>query len=148
MNVVIERDILIDAPMEKVWPILRDIPRAAECAPGTKVGEQIAPGSYRCELGMKLGPFKLGWNATLHVEKLDEDAHSAEFTIKGDPGSAGGSLSVRISTDARADGAKTLIHARNEIAVEGAAAKLGAKTLETAASGALDRFAKNLTAAV
>jgi carbon monoxide dehydrogenase subunit G len=148
MIVHIEREILVDAPMESVWPVLRDIPRAAECAPGTTVGEEIAPGKYRCALGMKFGPFKLGWDATLEVTKLDEAAHSAEFTIKGDPGSPGGSLQVRVSTDARADGARTRIRARNEIQVEGAAEKLGARTLENAATGALDRFAKNLAAIV
>ncbi len=148
MNVVIEREIVIDAPLDRVWPILRDIPRAAECAPGTKVGEEIEPGVYRCELGMKAGPFKIGWDAKLRVQHLDENAHSAEFTIEGEPGSPGGSLHVRISTGAQADGPRTKIHARNEISVEGTAAMLGAKTLETAASGALDRFAKNLTAAV
>jgi carbon monoxide dehydrogenase subunit G len=145
---VIERELIVDAPLERVWPILRDVPRAAACAPGTVVGEEIAPGVYRAQLGIKLGPFKLGWDATLAVERLDEAARSAEFVIRGDPGSAGGSLLVRIATSAEAFGEKTRIYARNVMEVDGTAAKLGAKTIETAANGALERFGKNLTALV
>jgi carbon monoxide dehydrogenase subunit G len=147
MNVNLERTLVIPAPLDRVWPIVRDVPKAAACAPGAEIGAEISPGVYRCDLGLKVGPFTLGYKATLQVDVLDPATHSARFTIRSLPGSgAGGSLVVRIVTSAFASGAHTRLLVRNEIAIDGPAARFGPKAIERAGGRALDRFAENLAA--
>jgi len=62
----------VDAPLERVWPVLKDVPRVATCIPNAEITEIVDERTYRAKVAVKVGPVSVSYRATIVVELLDE----------------------------------------------------------------------------
>lgn len=142
---IIEDGFEVDAPVERVWKLLKDIPRVAGCMPGASITEVIDPRTYRAHLNMKVGPMSVGYDATISVESLDEAAHRAVFSIKGDEARGRGGVSSDMTSEVTAVDGKSRVTVRADTKISGIVATLGGRLIEGVAKKQIATFAKNLS---
>ncbi len=138
----------IDAPIARVWPLLKDIPRVATCMPNAEITGVVDDTTYRAKVSVKVGPVAVGYSATIHVDSIDDAAHAATMTVKGDEVKGRGGVRATITTQAQDDGAKTRVTLHTEAHISGIIATVGGRLVESVAKKTIAQFAANLAALV
>ena len=87
---IIEQNVTIPAPAEKVWDLMMNVPEVSTCLPGVEGFEQVSPDVYKGILGVKVGPVavRLEGQVTLVEQNRDEwlarmDVEATDRRIRG-----------------------------------------------------------------
>lgn len=142
---IIEDGFDVDAPVERVWALLKDIPRVAGCMPGATITEVIDSRTYRAHLTMKVGPMNVGYDAMIVVDSLDDTTHRAEFSIKGDEARGRGGVSSQMTSEVTPVNGKAHVVVRADTKISGIVATFGGRLIEGVAKKQIATFAKNLS---
>jgi carbon monoxide dehydrogenase subunit G len=142
---IIEDSFEVAAPVERVWDVLKDIPRVASCIPGAKITETVDDRTYRGNVGIKVGPVNVSYDATIVVEQLDDAAHHAQFSISGDETRGRGGVRASMSSDVEAAGSGSRIALRADAKISGVIATVGGRLIEGVAKKQIATFAENLS---
>jgi len=134
----------VDAPIERVWPVLRDIPRVATCIPRAEITEVVDERTYKARASVKVGPVEVSYRATITVDELDDAAHTARFTIKGDELRGRGGVNATVESRATERGATTHVAIHTEAQISGIVATVGGRLIEGVAQKTIAAFAANL----
>jgi carbon monoxide dehydrogenase subunit G len=118
----------IDAPLERTWPVLMDIPRVAGCIPNAEVN--------------------VSYKALVTVADIDHTTHSATFNVQGDELKGRGGVRATVTTSATAEDGKTNVTMHTEAHISGVVATVGGRLIESVARKTIAEFAKRLTALV
>jgi|SRR5579872_1750539 len=138
----------IEAPLDRVWDVLKDIPRTANCLPGTKITEKIDDRTYRADVDLKVGPVTLNYRAMLRLESLDESAHAAVMHVEATDKKGRGNAAATVHTSAVADDGATTITVTADARIAGVLAQLGGGLIKSVAARQLAQFAQNVRAEV
>ena len=138
----------VDAPLERVWPVLKDVPRVATCIPNAEITEIVDERTYRAKVAVKVGPVSVSYRATIVVELLDDATHVATLKVKGDELRGRGGVSATIVSTATADDGKTRVALHTEAQISGIVATVGGRLIEGVAQKTVAAFAANLAALV
>lgn len=142
---IIEDSFEVDAPVERVWDVLKDIPRVAGCIPGAKVTETIDDRTFRANVGVKVGPVSVSYDATIVVERLDDATHHAEFSVNGNETRGRGGVRAGMSSDVEASGSGSRVKLRADAKISGVIATVGGRLIEGVAKKQIATFADNLS---
>jgi carbon monoxide dehydrogenase subunit G len=142
---IIEDSFEVAAPVERVWDVLKDIPRVASCIPGATITETVDERTYRGNVGIKVGPVNVTYNATIVVEQLDDAAHHAQFSISGDEARGRGGVRASMSSDVKAAGSGSRVALRADTKISGVIATVGGRLIEGVAKKQIAAFAENLS---
>ncbi len=134
----------IDAPLDAVWNLLRDIPRVSRCLPGTEITEIVDATTYKAKVNLKVGPLSAAYKATIAVGSLDEATHSAQFNVDALDVKGRGNATALVSTSAQADGDGTAIAVVADAKVSGVIAQFGQGVLKDVAGRIMQQFALNV----
>ena len=134
----------VDAPIERVWPVLRDIPRVATCIPRAEITEIVDDRTYRARASVKVGPVEVSYRATITVDELDDAGHTARFTIKGDELRGRGGVNATVESKATERGGATHVAIHTEAQISGIVATIGGRLIEGVAQKTIAAFAANL----
>jgi uncharacterized protein len=144
----IEDSFDVEAPLHKTWPVLNDIPRVASCIPNAEITEVVDDHTYRAKVSVKVGPVEVSYRATVVVQRIDEETHSATFQVHGDEIKGRGGVRATVVTRAEAEGHKTRILLQTEAQVSGVIATVGGRLIEGVAKRTVAQFAQSLAAIV
>jgi uncharacterized protein len=142
---IIEDSFEVAAPVEVVWNVLKDIPRVASCIPGATITETVDERTYRGNVGIKVGPVSVSYNATIVIEQLDDAAHHAQFSISGNETRGRGGVRASMSSDVVAAGSGSRVALRADAHVSGVIATVGGRLIEGIAKKQIATFAENLS---
>jgi carbon monoxide dehydrogenase subunit G len=134
----------IDASLERVWPVLNDVPRVASCIPNAAITEEIDSATYRANVSVKVGPVNVGYNATITIVSIDEALHTATIDIAGDEVKGRGGMKARVISHAEAVGERTHVSLHTEAQISGVVATVGGRLIESVARKTVADFAKKL----
>ena len=134
----------VAAPLDRVWPLLRDVPRVAGCIPDVTITETVDERTYRAAVAVKVGPVSVGYRATVTIETFDDATHTATVRVQGDEARGRGGVQALITLHAAADGGATAIDVRADAQITGIVATVGGRLIEGVAKQKLARFASNL----
>jgi len=140
----IEDDFEVAAPIERVWVVLKDIPRVAGCIPNATITDIVDPRTFRAKVSVKVGPVSVGYNATIVVERLDDATHEAEFDVKGDELRGRGGVRARVRSTANARDGATHVALSADAQISGIVATVGGRLIEGIAKKTIAEFAQNL----
>ncbi len=76
----LENSFEVDAPPEKVWALLMDVPRIIPCMPGAKLDETVSDSNWKATMQVKLGPIGLTFATDCKRTNVDEAARSVTLT--------------------------------------------------------------------
>jgi carbon monoxide dehydrogenase subunit G len=88
--VKIEQNVEVDAPLDRVWALVTNVPRIAPCMPGAQLTNVVDERTYEGTIRVKLGPINLSYKGTAVLGEVAEATHSAKLTASGKDVRGGG----------------------------------------------------------
>jgi uncharacterized protein len=134
----------IDAPLERVWALLKDVPRVATCIPNAEITEVLDDRTYRAKVAVKVGPVSVSYRATIVIESFDDANHVATLKVKGDELRGRGGVSATIVSTATARDGSTHVALHTDAQISGIVATVGGRLIEGVAQKTIAAFAANL----
>jgi uncharacterized protein len=141
---IIADEFTVDAPLDRVWAVLKDIPRVATALPNVEITEVVDPSTYRAKATVKVGPVSVSYKATITVEKMDEAEHIAVFRVQGDETRGRGGVRALMTSQAFAAGDRTRVTLTSDAQISGIIASVGGRLIESVAKRTIAEFAANL----
>jgi uncharacterized protein len=142
--VIIDDAFEVDAPVERVWALLKDIPRVATCIPNAEITEVVDERTYRAKVSVKVGPVSVSYRATVVVDGFDDAAHVARFSVKGDELRGRGGVTASVVSTASERDDKTHVDLHTDAQISGIVATVGGRLIEAVAQKTVAQFADNL----
>jgi carbon monoxide dehydrogenase subunit G len=100
----IENTVEVDAPLDRVWALVNDIPRVAPCMPGAALTGVLDDTTYEGTVAVKLGPLRMSYKGKVVVEGVDEVNHSARLAATGKDVKGAGTAKASVETRLEAVG--------------------------------------------
>lgn len=141
---IIDGTFEVRAPIERVWPLLKDVPKVAPCIPGAQLLEQVDANTYRVLVPAGLGPVQLSYRAQVSIESVDDAAHQATLRISGMDAKGRGGIEATARCTAQAAGGGTRVDVSVEAKISGILATLGGGLVQGATKKKLVEFGANL----
>ena len=134
----------VNAPIDKTWDVLNDIPRVGKCMPGASV-DPTKKDPYEGKVSVKVGAVTQNFHGTINFAKRDEDNHEMVLLLEGRDirGASGAKAQLSISLSAAGDSA-TDVSVLTELQLSGKVAQFGRKMLEDVSGALLNKFVSNL----
>ncbi len=142
---IIEDGFDVDAPVDRVWPVLCDVPRVATCIPNAQITEVVDPKTYKAKVSVKVGPVAVSYSATIVVESLDGATHTATLNVQGNELRGRGGVKAKVVSRATDAGGKTHVALHTDASISGIVATVGGRLIEGVAKKTVAEFAANLT---
>jgi carbon monoxide dehydrogenase subunit G len=142
MKLVNEFD--VDAPLDRTWALLLDVPRVARALPGATIEEDAADGAWRGGMKIKLGPVTTEYSGTARLQDVDEDDRVAGYRVEGREARGQGTAAATITTRLGERDGATHVVVETDLQVTGRQAQLGRNLMEDVAGGVLTEFASRL----
>lgn len=135
----------VNAPADKLWDIVKDIPTVGTCIPGATDIMEGDDGSYTGTVKVRVGPIALGLNGKLSIDSQDADARTISFTGEGADRKVPGNVRVKISMAVSGEGATSELAVNSEANVMGKLGEFGQGIIKRKADGIMKDFGQNLT---
>jgi carbon monoxide dehydrogenase subunit G len=141
---IIEDSFEVDAPADRVWPILCDIPRVAGCIPNAEITEIVDDMTYKGKVSVKIGSVGVAYGATIHVESFDASTHTAKMRIVGNEVRGRGGVKAHVISRVVSRNGKTHVDLHTNAQISGIVATLGGRLIEGVAKKTVAEFSANL----
>ncbi len=121
----IENTVEVDAPLDRVWALVNDIPRVAPCMPGAAL-TGVHDDTYEGTVAVKLGPLRMSYKGKVVIEGVDEANHSARLAASGRDIKGAGTARASVETRLEAvDPTRTRLHVTSDVQLTGKVASFG-----------------------
>jgi carbon monoxide dehydrogenase subunit G len=121
----IENTVEVDAPMERVWALVNDIPRVAPCMPGAALTGG-SDDTYEGTVAVKLGPLRMSYKGKVTIDEVDDANHSARLTASGKDTKGAGTARATVETRLEPAGeTHTRLHVTSDVQLTGKVASFG-----------------------
>ncbi len=94
----IEQTVEVDAPIDRVWALVNDVPRVAPCMPGAALTNVVDDKTYEGTVRVKLGPITMNYKGTVVLESVDEATHTVKLSASGKDVRGGGTARASVDT--------------------------------------------------
>jgi carbon monoxide dehydrogenase subunit G len=122
----IENTVEVDAPLDRVWALVNDIPRVAPCMPGAALTGVVDDQTYEGTVAVKLGPLRMSYKGKVVVEDVDEANHTARLAASGRDTKGAGTARASVETRLEAAGDHhTRLHVTSDVQLTGKVASFG-----------------------
>lgn len=146
---IIEQRITLDAPPDRVWDFLMDVPAVGKCVPGVEAVTPLDGDRYNGVLRIRIGPISARLEGTMTLAERDRDALRARMDAQGSDRLVGGAVSAKMTMklEPRPDGGTDLaLH--TDAAVLGKLGQFGQAIIKRQADQLLAEFARNVSRAL
>jgi carbon monoxide dehydrogenase subunit G len=140
---LIKDSFVINAPQEKVWDFLFDIPRLSQCIPGIESVEVVDKKNYRGKLVIRVGPIKSAFAGAVTLTEVHAPDRIAG-TVEGDDKSSASSIKASFTGTLRALDGGTEAAFEVEANLRGRLAQFGGPVITATAKKLTAEFAKCL----
>jgi uncharacterized protein len=138
----IEQSVEVDAPLDKVWALVNDVPRVAPCMPGATLTKVVDERTYEGTVTVKLGPIRMAYKGTVVLEEVDEANHSARMAASARETKGAGTARATVETRLEADGeTRTRMHVVSDLQLTGKVASFGRGAIADVANRLFGQFA-------
>jgi len=146
--VKLEHAVRVDAPRDRVWSFLMDVPSAARLVPGVGEVREAGDGTYRGTLRVQVGPIRLDLSGDVAVTARDDERGSASLRVLATDARLGGSVRANVDlTLVEREGAAE-VRVASDIAILGRIGELGQPVIKRKADQTMAEFAENLRRAL
>jgi uncharacterized protein len=141
----IEQNVEVDAPLDRVWALVNDVPRIAPCMPGAQLTNVVDDRTYEGTIRVKLGPINMSYKGTAVLDEIDESAHSARLTASGKDVRGGGTAraGVLMKLEQRSE-TSTSMAVTADVQLTGKVASFGRGAIQDVSAKLFGQFAQCL----
>jgi carbon monoxide dehydrogenase subunit G len=138
----IEQTVEVDAPLERVWALVNDVPRIAPCMPGAALTRVVDDHTYEGTVRVKLGPINMSYKGTAVLEAVDEAGHSARIAANGKDVRGGGTARAGVDTRLEAvSESRTRMAVNADVQLTGKVASFGRGAIQDVSARLFVQFA-------
>jgi carbon monoxide dehydrogenase subunit G len=138
----IEQTVEVEAPLDRVWALVNDVPRVAPCMPGAELTEVVDERTFAGTVKVKLGPINLSYKGTVVLEEVDEAAHRARLQASGRDVRGGGTAKATVDTRLEAvSGDRTRMSVETDLHLTGRVASFGRGAVQDVSAKLFGQFA-------
>ena len=142
----LENSFEVDAPPERAWELLMDVPRIVPCMPGATLDEVVDDSTWKATMQVKLGPIGLTFATDVTREDVDEAGRRVTLAAKArETRNRGRANATIVSSLAAADGG-TQVDIVTDLSLSGTVAQYGRGMIEDISSQMVSSFAQCLQA--
>jgi uncharacterized protein len=143
--VKIEQNVEIDAPMDRVWALVNDVPRIAPCMPGAELTNVVDEKTYEGTVRVKLGPINMSYKGTAMLEEVDEAGHTVRIAANGKDVRGGGTARAGILMKLeRVSDSSTGMEVTADVQLTGKVASFGRGAIQDVSNKLFKQFAQCL----
>ena len=146
---IIDQRLSVEAPRERVWEFMMDVPAVGACVPGV---ESIAPqpdGTYLGVLRVKVGPIAARLEGVLTLAERDQTAWRARMDVQAADRRLGGTVNAKMTMrlePGATGGTDVVMH--TDAAVLGKLGQFGQAVIKRQADQLMAEFGRNMTRAI
>ncbi len=138
----IENSFTVDAPIERAWEVLTDIPTIAPCLPGAKL-ESSDGDTHKGRVKVKVGPVTAEYTGQATFVEKDASTHRAVINGKGrDTRGAGNAQALITAQMTDVGGGQTKVDIDTDLKVSGKVAQFGRGVMQDVSEKLLGQFAE------
>jgi carbon monoxide dehydrogenase subunit G len=142
---ILNNSFTVDAPIDRVWSFLLDIPKVIPCMPGAQLVETVDERTYIGQVGLKLGPIGVSYKGKVFFEQVDAAAHTMIMKGEGAEQKGGGGAFARITSRMREADGRTEVSIETDLQISGRIAQFGrVGIVQEVARRMIDHFAQCL----
>jgi uncharacterized protein len=146
VEVRLENSFVVDAPLERAWALLNDVPAVVPCMPGASLTEVVGDDAWKATLAVRLGPISLNFAVDVTREEADEAAGRVVLSARGREVRGRGGAEARLESSLDSVEAGTAVSVVTDLTLRGAVAQQGRGVVPMVASQLTDQFAKCIAA--
>jgi len=139
----IKDSFVVNAPQDKVWEFLFNIPKLSQCIPGIESVEVIDDKTYRGKLAVRVGPIKSEFSGKVTLTEIDAP-HRIAGTVEGDDKSSASSVKATFTGTLNPVAGGTEAAFQVEANLRGRLAQFGGPVIAATAKKLIAEFAKCL----
>lgn len=143
-----DQTIELDAPIDKVWAFVMDVPSMAKCIPGCESLEDLGNDTYKATVKLKVGPIGLSLASNISIVEKDEAAKTASLRVDAADKRLGGAVKATMAMKLVPNGTGTTLDVSTDAQVLGRIGDFGQPVIRKKADQTLQEVAKNLRAAL
>lgn len=141
----LENEFVVNAPIDRAWEVLTDIPEIAPCLPGARLTGQ--EGSvYSGKVKIKVGPVTAEYAGTADFLKLDKDNYHVDIDAKGRDSRGSGNASAIITADMTEVEGGTKVVIVTDLKIAGKVAQFGKGVIGDVSKKLIDQFVECIEA--
>ena len=146
---IIDQRLSVEAPPERVWEFLMDVPAVARCVPGVESVSVLPDGRYSGVLKVQVGPVAARLEGIVHLAERDEAARRARMDVQAADRRIGGNVSAKMTMQLEplASGG-TAVAVSTDAAILGKLGMLGQAVIKRQADIVMAEFGRNLSRAL
>ena len=146
---ILDQDIVIPAPVDRVWDFLMDIPAVSRCVPGVESFEAVDPDTYHGALKVKVGPITVLLQGKVRVAERDREHLRSRLEISAAEKRIASTVNASATMSLAARGEReTEMHIHTDAAILGKLGEFGQAVIRRKADQVMHEFAANLTRAL
>ena len=145
MQVVLEKEYPVAAPLEAAWQVLSDVQALATCMPGASITEKVDDTHFKGQVKVKVGPASANFGGDIELKGVDAAAYQIQMLGKGaDKGGSSASMDLTASLVV-VDASSCKLVGKAEVTVTGKFAQFGGRMMNSVSDMLLGQFAQNFS---
>lgn len=145
MQVVLEKEYPVAAPLDAAWQVLSDVQALATCMPGASITEKIDDTHFKGQVKVKVGPASANFGGDIELKGVDAAAYQIQMLGKGaDKGGSSASMDLTASLVV-VDASSCKLVGKAEVTVTGKFAQFGGRMMNSVSDMILGQFAQNFS---
>lgn len=137
-----EHEFTVEAPVERVWSFLLDVPQMASCIPGATNVTEVDDTTYDATVSAKIGPITAKFGCRISILNLDNDAHTGSVEVAGKDTKLGGAVKAKMEMSLSGDDSgPTVVRIVSEVDIMGKIGQYGHGIVAKRADAMLNDFA-------
>jgi carbon monoxide dehydrogenase subunit G len=143
-----EQTVVLDAPPDKVWAFVMDVPSMAKCIPGVDSVEDLGNEKYKVVMKIRVGPIGLTLQSELSVVEKDETTRTAALRVDAADKRLGGAVKATMTMHLEPTGTGTTMNVVTDAQVMGRIGDFGQPIIRKKADQMLQEVSENLKKAL
>ena len=142
---ILDQKVTVQAPVERVWEFMNDIPAVSRCVPGVESFEQVDANTYLGALKVKVGPIGVKLQGKVTVAEQDRENLVSRLDVTA--------AEKRISSTVNAKATMTLVpkgdnetevNIHTDASILGKLGEFGQAVMKRKADQVMAEFARNM----
>ena len=143
---IIDQNVTIPAPAERVWDFMMDVPAVSTCVPGVEDVAQVSPDVYKGILGVKIGPVGVRLEGQVTLVEQNRDEWQARMDVEATDRRIRGAVNAKawMKLTPRDDG-QTDVAIHTDASIFGKLGQFGQAVMRKKADQIVAEFAANMS---